>query len=377
LRRTSVYASLLGISGALHLGIFQQPAIQGFSPCQSLRGLMVREKGITKHCLLSCMELGKALTSELQPERLFSTILQKVSELLPAETWSLLLMDENTGELQFELSVNLDLALLRDLRLKPGEGVAGMAVLKRKALVVKDVKQCDFFYDAVDKRTGCVTRSIVCAPLIFGNKVLGVIEVVNPQFSQGSPLPLLSVIADYAAIAVENMRRYREIQHLAVHDDLTGLYNTRYLYKALSEMIRQSESDGEPFSLIFLDIDNFKQVVDAHGHLKGSQTLQEVAATIREVLPDGSFGVSYGGDEFVTVLRGFDKQAARQKAEEIRSRMRDTVYLAECGHNVDLTASFGIATYPDDGREVTRLLAVADQAMFSVKAEGKDAVKST
>jgi diguanylate cyclase (GGDEF)-like protein len=322
------------------------------------------------------MELGKALTSELQPERLFAKILQKVSELLPAEHWSLLLTDEDTGELRFELSVNLDLSTVRDLRLKPGQGVAGMAALEQKAMIVKNVRRCDFFYDEVDKRTGCVTQSIACAPLVFGKKTLGVIEVVNPRFSEGSPLPLLSLIADYAAIAVENMRRYREIQSLAVHDDLTGLYNTRYLYRELSQLIQQSESNGEPFSLIFLDIDNFKQVVDTYGHLKGSQTLQEVAATIRDNLPERSFGVSYGGDEFVIVLRGVDKEAARKKAQEIHSRMRDTVYLSGCGHHVGLTASFGVSTYPDDGKDVIRLLAVADQAMFKVKAEGKDGVSS-
>jgi diguanylate cyclase (GGDEF)-like protein len=334
------------------------------------------EQRLTKNILLSCMELGKALTSELQPERLFSEILNKVSELLPAENWSLLLADEDTGELRFELSVNLDLSIVRDLRLKPGQGVAGRAALERKPMLVKDVRKCRFFYDEVDKRTGCLTRSIACSPLVFANKTLGVIEVVNPKFSQGSPLPLLSLIADYAAIAVENMRRYREIQNLAVHDDLTGLFNTRYLYRTLKEIIRRGESDGDPFSLIFLDIDNFKQVVDTYGHLKGSQTLQEVAATIRASLPEGCFGVAYGGDEFVVVLRGFDKQAAREKAEEIRSRMHETVYLSGYGHRVGLTASFGFAAYPDDGTDVIRLLAVADQAMFKVKAEGKDGVRS-
>lgn len=337
---------------------------------------MDRETMLTTGCLLSCMELGKALTSELQPDRLFSRILQKVSELLPAENWSLLLQDENTGELRFELSVNLDLSLVRDLRLKPGQGVAGMAAVEQRPMVVHDVSSCDYFYDEVDKRTGCVTRSIACSPLVFGGKTLGVIEVVNPRYSEDDPLPLLSIIADYAAIAVENMRRYREIQNLAVHDDLTGLYNTRYLYRALSEFLQESESGGEPFSLIFLDIDNFKQVVDTYGHLKGSQTLQEVAETIRRALPEGAFGVAYGGDEFVVVLKNFEKEAARKKTEEIRSALHKTVYLSEYGHQVSLTASFGLATYPDDGADVIKLLGVADRAMFHVKAEGKDGIRS-
>jgi diguanylate cyclase (GGDEF)-like protein len=326
--------------------------------------------------LLSCLELGKAVTSELHSELLFARILQKVSEILPAENWSLLLLDEAAEELRFELSVGLDLEQVKDIRLRLGHGVAGRVALEQKPMVVPDVSQCEFFAIQVDQRTRFVTRSIVCVPLIFGGKTLGVIEVVNPRNLKEDALQLLSIIADYAAIAVENMRRYREIQNLVIHDDLTGLYNTRYLYKALSDLAEHAEATNTPFSIIFMDIDNFKQVVDTYGHLKGSQTLQEIAGTIRGCLSEPAFGVAYGGDEFVAVLKDFDKSRAVQKAEEIRSTIKQAVYLSSYGHSVSLRASFGIATFPDDARDVTALLASADRAMFEVKEKGKDAVNS-
>jgi diguanylate cyclase (GGDEF)-like protein len=172
------------------------------------------------------------------------------------------------------------------------------------------------------------------------------------------------------------MRRYREIQNLANHDDLTGLYNTRHLYRVLGSLVTSSEETRDPFSLIFMDIDHFKRVVDTHGHLKGSQAIQEVAGTLRECLMEPAFGVAYGGDEFVAVLQGFGKVEALKKAEEIRSRMKQTVYLASHGLRVSLSASFGIATFPDDAGDVRGLLAIADRAMFDVKEKGKDAVKS-
>ena len=331
---------------------------------------------LTRRDLLSCMELGKALTSELHSERLFGNILQKVSELLPAENWSLLLLNEETGELRFELSVGLNLEQVKDVRLRMGQGIAGKVALAQCPMVVRDVRKCDFFAKQVDQLTGFVTKSIVCVPLIFGGKTLGVIEVVNPRSLKGNPLPLLSIIADYAAIAVENMRRYRESHELAIHDDLTGLYNTRYLYKILSELAATAETLRDPFSVIFLDIDDFKHVVDTYGHLKGSQALQEVARTIRECLTEPAFGVAYGGDEFVAVLQGFNKSRAILKAEEIRARMKQTAYLAGHGQSVNLRASFGIATYPDDATNVTTLLAMADRAMFLIKEKGKDAVQS-
>jgi diguanylate cyclase (GGDEF)-like protein len=335
------------------------------------------EDKLTYHDLLSCMELGKALTSELHSERLFGKILQKVSELLPAENWSLLLLDEETGVLRFELVVGLDFEQVRDVRLQLGQGVAGKVALEQKPLFIEDVGNCDFFAKEVDQLTGFVTKSIICVPIIFREKTLGVIEVVNPRNLKGNPLPLLSITADYAAIAVENMRRYREIHDLAVHDDLTGLYNTRYLYRVLSDLAACAETTSDPFSIIFMDIDDFKQVVDTYGHLKGSQAIQEVAKTLRECLTEPAFGVAYGGDEFVVVLHGFDKSQACRKAEEIRSRMKETVYLYEHEHQVKLRASFGIATYPEDATNVTALLASADRAMFEVKKKGKDSVRSS
>jgi diguanylate cyclase (GGDEF)-like protein len=199
--------------------------------------------------------------------------------------------------------------------------------------------------------------------------------VVNPKNLKGDPIPLLSIIADYAAIAIENMRRYRKIQNLAIHDDLTGLYNTRHLYRTLGSLIRTAEETRDSFSLIFMDIDNFKRVVDFYGHLKGSQAIQEVARTIRECLIEPAFGVAYGGDEFVVVLQGFDKAKAQRKAEEISLKIKQMVYLVNHGHQVSLSASFGIANFPDDAGDVKGLLALADRSMFDAKEKMKEAIK--
>jgi len=176
----------------------------------------------------------------------------------------------------------------------------------------------------------------------------------------------------------KQLRRDRQkFRNLSNHDNLTGLYNTRYLYKALDELIEASMLTSQKFSLVFMDMDNFKRVVDTYGHLNGSQTLKEVAVTIKKCLKKPCFGVAYGGDEFVVVLPGFDKAQALQKAEEIRTRMKLTNYLAKDRHNVRLGASFGIATFPDDTGSRTGLLALADKAMFHIKQTGKDSIGIT
>lgn len=335
---------------------------------------MENHNPLTRQQVLSCMELGKALTAELDTGRLFDTILHKVSALLPAQQWSLLLLDESTDELYFELSVNMDLDMMKDIRLRLGEGIAGRVALEQKPMVVADVQGSEHFSDRADQLTGFRTESILCVPLIFGGRSLGVIEVVNPRSIDTSALSVLTVIADYAAIAVENTRRYQQLQTMALQDSLTGLYNTRYLYDALEQLITTSAANDTPFSMIFLDIDDFKQVVDTYGHLNGSQTLQEIAETIRQCLPSQAFGVSYGGDEFVVVLPECHKQQALQKAEEIRVTLSRATFLINQGLEVRIHASFGVATYPEDASDRRGLLALADQAMFRVKGSGKNAV---
>ena len=179
------------------------------------------------------------------------------------------------------------------------------------------------------------------------------------------------------ALEKELRRDRKKFRSLAIHDNLTGLYNTRHLYKVLDDLIEEHKITKKPFSLIFMDMDNFKHVVDTYGHLNGSQTLKEVATTIKSCLKGPCLGVAYGGDEFVVVLPGFNKLRAVEKAEQIRSKMKQTTYLIKAGFKVHLGASFGLATFPDDTDSRTGLLALADKAMFHIKQVGKGSIGIT
>jgi diguanylate cyclase (GGDEF)-like protein/PAS domain S-box-containing protein len=179
------------------------------------------------------------------------------------------------------------------------------------------------------------------------------------------------------ALERELRRDRKKFRNLSIHDSLTGLYNTRYLYQALDILIEESKTIGRPFSLVFMDMDNFKQVVDTYGHLNGSQALKEVAHTIKSCIESPCFGVAYGGDEFVIVLPGYGKAESIEKIEHIRRQMKQTTYLSSVGCNVYLGASFGIATFPDDTDHREGLLALADQAMFRIKQKGKDSIGVT
>jgi diguanylate cyclase (GGDEF)-like protein/PAS domain S-box-containing protein len=167
----------------------------------------------------------------------------------------------------------------------------------------------------------------------------------------------------------ESEQRFKE---QSLRDNLTRLYNQRYLYQSLAALIESAKSNDTPISLIFMDLDHFKRVVDTHGHLNGSRAIREVALTIDSCLQEPAYAVAYAGDEFVVVLPGYDQSQAFHKASEIRARMNDTVYVLERAVMVRLEASFGIATFPEDAGDLNDLIAAADQALFGVKGAGKN-----
>lgn len=163
--------------------------------------------------------------------------------------------------------------------------------------------------------------------------------------------------------------KYRELSFI---DDLTGFYNTRYLYKALQEQL--TEHADQPLSIVFMDIDKFKTVVDTHGHLNGSRAIAELAGVIKPLLPEGCFGVSYGGDEFVVVLTDHGRQAGAQRAEQIRAAIADNRFLTEQNLELHLTVSCGVSAYPEDASTMVDLLGYADHALFETKRRGKNGV---
>ncbi|GAB4253319.1 GGDEF domain-containing protein [Deferrisoma sp.] len=340
-----------------------------------LRGLLERR---TRE-LETLVEIGKALTSTLDLKEVLSIIMDKVGQLLRPKTWSLLLVDERTGELAFEIAVSPAADRLKDIRLQKGEGIAGWVALHGKPLLIPDVRQDPRFAPKVDEAVQFNTRSIVCVPLKSKNRVLGVIELVNPlderTFSEAD-LQILSTIADYAAIAIENARYVEKVRDLVVTDDLTGLYNARYLLDVLDYEFDRARRYGYPVSLVFLDLDYFKDVNDTYGHLVGSRLLTEVGRVIRSHVRKADVAVRYGGDEFVVVLPNTPKDGAVQMASNLRSRIRSRYFLQDEGYRIRITASFGVATFPDDAQTKLALVRLADQAMYRVKEASRDGVSA-
>jgi diguanylate cyclase (GGDEF)-like protein len=178
------------------------------------------------------------------------------------------------------------------------------------------------------------------------------------------------------AVAIDAALLLKRSEELSVTDDLTHLYNVRYQNAALRREVSRSRRYRVPVSLIFLDLDGFKSVNDQHGHLWGSRTLVEVGAVVRSVVREIDVVSRFGGDEFTVILPQTSAQGAKVIAERLRQRIAHTVFLRAHGLEVKLTASFGIATYPEHGRTEEDLVSRADQAMYAAKEGGKNRVQA-
>jgi len=337
----------------------------------------VKETRSKKIHLSTFNEIGKALTSSLDLKEILNIVMEKISEILKPNNWSLLLMDEEKGDMRFEIVVGEGSDKLRGMRLKVGEGVAGWVAKEKKPLLVPDVSKDERFCKRMDEATTFKTNSVIAVPLITRGKCLGVVELINKVEDGGfeeEDLLLLKTLADYTAIAIENAIFFRKVEELTITDDLTKLYNSRFLHNRLDYEVERAKRFKYELSMIFLDLDYFKEVNDRFGHLCGSKLLREVAQLIVGMIRNIDMACRYGGDEFIIVMPDTAKKNAVLVAEKLRKGVSDWKFLQDEGINLHLTASFGVASYPKDADNKNDLIHMADNAMYKVKNKSRNGV---
>jgi diguanylate cyclase (GGDEF)-like protein len=324
-------------------------------------------------------DVGRALTSTLKLKEVLNLIAERASQMVPCEAWSLLLMDHRTDHLTFEIVSGPRPDVVRGYRIEVGEGIAGWVAKEGQPILIQDAQQDLRFFPRVDDTTGFRTRSVLCVPLMSKEKIQGVIELIN-RVERTSfdvhDLEMVTALAGYGAIAIENARLYEQAEELAITDDTTQIPNMRYFHHILDRELIRARRRGNTLSLLFIDLDKFKLVNDTHGHLHGSRLLKEIAHLLQRSLRGIDLVARYGGDEFVALLPDTDHATAFRLAERLRAQLETYAYRAEAGPVIKVTASVGVASFPDQAQTKEDLVRFADQAMYRAKGAQRNFVYS-
>jgi len=328
-------------------------------------------------------DVARALTSSLELNALLGSIMEKMEEFFGPDHWSLLLVDEEKAELYYALTAPTNEPVPEGLRIAIGDGLAGHVAETGNALIIPDVNADPAWSRYAAQHPELNLHSLACFPIRHGERTLGVLQIRNSELDLLPPesAAFLRVLCNYAAIALENARHVRLIHTLGITDDCTGLFNARHLYTLLEEQVAQATPargarvvpiQQPHFSLLFLDLDRFKSVNDTHGHLIGSRLLAEAGGLIKRMVGPEHDAFRYGGDEFVVLLRGLDKPAATKLAQSVNDAVEEARFLSGEGMALRLTASAGLATFPQDGTTLHELIRSSDTMMYAAKAAGRN-----
>jgi diguanylate cyclase (GGDEF)-like protein len=231
-----------------------------------------------------------------------------------------------------------------------------------------------------DGRVTGAAGAAIGLPLRCRSRTVGALVVLDRHPAPAAPVlgealrSLLTSVLEGAAIALDNALALRRAEALSVTDDLTQLYNSRYLNQSLRREVKRAIRSGRPLSLLFVDLDGFKGVNDVHGHLVGSAALVEAAQVIRGSARETDVVARFGGDEFSMILPDTGSEGAAAVAERVRERIAAHSFLVAKSLGIRLTVSVGVATLPETASSAEDLVKTADAAMYRVKATGKNGV---
>ena len=313
------------------------------------------------------LDIVRAVNTTLEPQRIADLIVERAATWVPAPCWAVV-----SADLSGQLSVLADRGLMPDM----GPAVymvAGWVMQRGEEFVAADLRTDTRLKDPT-------VGSVVSFPLSCRGRRVGALIGLDRVASSREPrlapanLRAVRVLLEPAAVALDNALLLRRAEALSVTDDLTHLYNSRYLNTVLRRETKRASRSGRPLSLLFIDLDGFKSVNDTHGHLYGSRALVEAAAVIRGSARETDVVARFGGDEFALVLPDTGGEGAFAVGERIRERIAAHKFLAGDGLDLHLTASVGVATLPDVAASADELVQAADKAMYHVKDTGKNGI---
>ncbi|MCK4905917.1 MAG: sensor domain-containing diguanylate cyclase [Spirochaetes bacterium] len=322
--------------------------------------------------------IGKLITSSLSLDSILEGIMEEVRKYFNPQNWSLLRLDITSNKLFFVIVEGIEKKAVEHIQLSLGEGIAGTVAQTKKSIFVSDTSQDTRFSDKIDRATGFITESIIAVPLIFRERVYGVIEIINSHngnFFSADEALILGTIADFAAIAFANATMYKRAVILANTDPLTGLYNRFKLEKLITnwenpnDLHRRDYDQLEKIIAIVIDVDNFKEINDTFSHRTGDSVLREIASRLINGLRDNDLAFRIGGDEFLALIRVDNDCQTGLLTGRIEQKLQGTTFRKDNETNI-VKLSTGIST--GNIRKISEIIHQADLNMYEKKKTQKN-----
>jgi diguanylate cyclase (GGDEF)-like protein len=318
-------------------------------------------------------DLARTLNSTLQLDELLRFISELLGRNLGYNKFALLLVDEPTGDLVAKATFGLDPGLVGH-RCNRGDGAAGWAAQERQVLLIRDTHSDP--HRPSDRWLQGMEGSVLAVPMLHKERCVGVLDLFRPvvdAFAEDE-VRLLQSVASQAAMAIANARMHQEMVKLSNTDALTGIANRRSFFARLEMEIDRAERFDQAVALAMIDVDHFKELNDAWGHLAGDGALRRVASLLASRVRKVDTVARYGGEEFALILPGARQQDAAEAVEKLRQLVENMVTL-DGTRQAHITISAGIASYPQDARELATLVDCADAALYAAKQAGRNGVR--
>lgn len=313
------------------------------------------------------LALLRAAHDSLDPESIGKLVVNRAEEWFKASASGIFAPDID-GRVTVLASKGL-----RESLVPAAESVARWVIQHGREFSSADLKK--------DPRAQAAAGAVIAWPLRCRAQTVAAMVMLDRAASTVQPKlewevgEALSEMLEGPAQALDNALKLERSEALSVTDDLTQLYNSRYLNQVLRREAKRASRSGRPLSLLFLDLDGFKGINDRHGHQAGSRALVEAAAVIRRCARETDVVARFGGDEFAIILPDTGSDGAAAVGDRVRERLAAHAFLEEKGLGLKLTASVGVATLPDVAASAEELVRAADMAMYQVKESGKNGVR--
>ena len=312
-----------------------------------------------------------ALTSSLELQQVLNSILTHIEQVLPYESACVFLIDGDY--LKVGAVKNLDVpGNIYQLRFTREDDLS-VEIQKTLRPVILTDAQADPRY----KRWGDTdyVRGWLGVPLVADQDLLGILTLDRREANSFSPdeVELALGFANHAAIAIQNATLHSAVQHLAITDPLTGVYNRRGFFELAIKIMASALRSKHPLSILMIDIDFFKKVNDQYGHDEGDVVLQEVTARCNQILREGDLICRYGGEEFTILLPDSDLTGAYRAAQRLYAHIVHEPIEGRSA-KISITISIGIATLSEDCTSLEALLKRADLALYSAKQKGRNRI---